>query len=322
MGSTVRRRPNCFNLLFQMRLTQRMGKEDTAGLQAWNSASELAEAYQLGKMESGAAMQLLNEVDEEVVESLSSHVKKWSMGKFLTHEPVCNGIFNRDYTSGINALLPWEKDLKNSPESLALMCQRMELDYSQTFLARHGDAELEVMLEQSVQREQNAAAEAIATMLATATLKDTESKIEDDLARMKAFIQEATLFANQQGGLDLRYMTERYDRGKTWVAKYMEKHHRCCSNPLSQAHADLLHYQRGPLLIDEAVEVAKTVSNGDSNAILCLLGVGTIHKTYGFQKSKATLGTIGPVTRARVMDLWSEDDKPCSPPARESRQSP
>lgn len=54
------------------------------------------------------------------------------MGKFLTHEPVCNGIFNRDYTSGINALLPWEKDLKNSPESLALMCQRMELDYSQT----------------------------------------------------------------------------------------------------------------------------------------------------------------------------------------------
>lgn len=118
-------------------------------------------------------------------------------------------------------------------------------------------------------------------MLATATLKDTESKIEDDLARMKAFIQEATLFANQQagsrqhnffikqfrgtckgstakkggfsfgcgiqnqGGLDLRYMTERYDRGKTWVAKYMEKHHRCCSNPLSQAHADLLHYQRG-----------------------------------------------------------------------------
>lgn len=47
-------------------------------LEAWNSASELAEAYQLGKMESGAAMQLLNEVDEEVVESLSSHVKTLS----------------------------------------------------------------------------------------------------------------------------------------------------------------------------------------------------------------------------------------------------
>ena len=34
MGSSVRRRPNCFNLLFQMRVVQRMKKDDIAGLEA------------------------------------------------------------------------------------------------------------------------------------------------------------------------------------------------------------------------------------------------------------------------------------------------
>lgn len=127
--------------------------------EAWSSASELAEAYQLGKMESGAAVQLMQNVDTEVVEILSEHVKnlistacsmlvirnavertlhgpaklrKWSMGRFLTHDPICQGLFNRDYTAGVGVLLPWASELTNTPQSLKLMCQRMEADYSQT----------------------------------------------------------------------------------------------------------------------------------------------------------------------------------------------
>lgn len=49
--------------------------------------------------------------------------------------------------------------------------------------------------------------------------------------------------------------------------------------------------------------------------------MSNIHKQFAFSKSKAMLGTCGPLDRARVMDLWSDDpDKPCSPPGRVSRQ--
>lgn len=45
--------------------------------------------------------------------------------------------------------------------------------------------------------------------------------------------------------------------------------------------------------------------------------MSNIHKEWRFSKSRAILGSIGPVTRARVMELVSEDaDKPASPPAR------
>lgn len=48
-------------------------------VQTWNSATEIAEAYTIGKMESGAAMQLLKSVDPEVTESLACHVKTHSL---------------------------------------------------------------------------------------------------------------------------------------------------------------------------------------------------------------------------------------------------
>ncbi len=43
--------------------------------QAWSKASEIAEAYQIGKAESEAAWHLFNECDKEVVEHLSRMVK-------------------------------------------------------------------------------------------------------------------------------------------------------------------------------------------------------------------------------------------------------
>ena len=51
-----------------------------------------------------------------------------------------------------------------------------------------------------------------------------------------------------------------------------------------------------------------------------LLCVSNIHKAHGFSKSKAWLGIIGPLQRARVSDLISDDyDRPASPPQRVSR---
>ena len=51
-----------------------------------------------------------------------------------------------------------------------------------------------------------------------------------------------------------------------------------------------------------------------------LLCVSNIHKGHGFSKSKAWLGIIGPLQRARVSDLISDDyDRPASPPQRVPR---
>lgn len=49
-----------------------------------------------------------------------------------------------------------------------------------------------------------------------------------------------------------------------------------------------------------------------------MLAVSTIHGSeYAFSKAKALMGTIGPVARARVNALWSENpDWACSPAAR------
>lgn len=54
------------------------------------------------------------------------------MGRFMTHEPIFHGVFNRDYTGGTNVLAPWATELQNTKESLELMVLRMESDYAQT----------------------------------------------------------------------------------------------------------------------------------------------------------------------------------------------
>ena len=100
--STLRRRPNAFNLLHQMKLAEKLGKSSTleaqhictiqfhchslsyhnrseslqfAFAQVWNTASELATAYEIGERESGAALNLLQNMDHSVVDALSRLVK-------------------------------------------------------------------------------------------------------------------------------------------------------------------------------------------------------------------------------------------------------
>ena len=54
-----------------------------------------------------------------------------------------------------------------------------------------------------------------------------------------------------------------------------------------------------------------------------LAAVPPVHRsTFGFAKSKALLGLLGPVSRARVMDLWSDDlDRPPNTSQRVSASS-
>ena len=54
------------------------------------------------------------------------------MGRFIHHEPLAHGIFNRDYTSASGGMMQqWESELTNNGDCrlLQLLCDRMEVDW-------------------------------------------------------------------------------------------------------------------------------------------------------------------------------------------------
>ncbi|CAE7395205.1 unnamed protein product [Symbiodinium sp. CCMP2592] len=57
-------------------------------------------------------------------------------------------------------------------------------------------------------------------------------------------------------------------------------------------------------------EEKKALANRQASRIL---SVSTIHRSFAFQRSKAMLGALGPVSRARVCDLWGDEDNRITP---------
>lgn len=53
------------------------------------------------------------------------------MGRFMTHEALALGLFNRDYSSGTGPYAHWVDSCRNSPEILQLLVRRMHDDYAQ-----------------------------------------------------------------------------------------------------------------------------------------------------------------------------------------------
>ena len=51
------------------------------------------------------------------------------MAKFVTHEAIDGGIFNRDFSTATGQVSQWDAELQNNPETLSLMMERLELDF-------------------------------------------------------------------------------------------------------------------------------------------------------------------------------------------------
>ena len=51
------------------------------------------------------------------------------MQRFVAHDGIANGIFNRTFTSATGSLVGWDKYLTNSDELLQLLCVRLENDW-------------------------------------------------------------------------------------------------------------------------------------------------------------------------------------------------
>ena len=91
--------------------------------------AQFAAAYQLGAAESGAAVNLLRNITPSVKNALTELVARFTMPKFLTHEPLASGWFNNDYCSGTGTLQSWSKALTNTEGLAKLLVSRMEKDY-------------------------------------------------------------------------------------------------------------------------------------------------------------------------------------------------
>lgn len=51
------------------------------------------------------------------------------MGRYLLHDPIAIGIFNRNHNTGTGAFCAWPSELENTPEILRLLCKRMASDF-------------------------------------------------------------------------------------------------------------------------------------------------------------------------------------------------
>lgn len=135
-----------------------------------------------------------------------------------------------------------------------------------TFLHRHADGDLASILVGSVpppdlnkvsmfaahlaKYQQEAedlkaerAAELSAALLQT-TWNQTELGIQNDLLQLKQWASQFHLFASQQGGLDMQYLSNRYMRGKDAVAQYMSGNHNMFTHKsIVLAHGSIVEKQ-------------------------------------------------------------------------------
>ncbi len=59
-------------------------------------------------------------------------LRKFSMHRFLTHDAIAQGIFNRDCCTAGATMTAWQEQLVNTTDVLKLMCQRMDQEFNNT----------------------------------------------------------------------------------------------------------------------------------------------------------------------------------------------
>ncbi|CAK9067772.1 Uncharacterized protein SCF082_LOCUS34243 [Durusdinium trenchii] len=89
-------------------------------------------ALTIGKSEAAAAWNLVKEIEYPITETLCRLVQVHSQPKFIYHEPLAGGLFNREYNSGQGQYTAWQEALQNNLEVVKLMVQRMQAEFEST----------------------------------------------------------------------------------------------------------------------------------------------------------------------------------------------
>ncbi|CAL1148298.1 unnamed protein product [Cladocopium goreaui] len=301
LGSLVRRRPNCFNLLHQLQFLERSGMSQdmtVKSLEAHESVSAFAQAYSLGEKESAAAINLLKFIPQDVKESLTELVRF-----DLRHADA-------DILQLLEHTVP--------PADVAKIGIFLQP------LKRYQDEVRVHVINHSHK---------LSAQLLNTTFQQTELQCESDMVKLRDWAQKFEVYAAKQAGLDWKHINDRYHKGRTSVEEFMNKKHQVTRvSSLVLAHAPLVQQQAKngstgltilvgdftlwpsrALAIDEAVNLAQSVASGNANTV-SLAGVSGNHSAIAFTKSKALLGSVSGVERARVQDLQNPDvDKALAP---------
>lgn len=72
--------------------------------------------FQIGERESEAVSNLQDKVDLGVVQELRGIVRCRGMRRFLSHELIARGLFNKGFTSGTGVFDGWAEQLTNGSD--------------------------------------------------------------------------------------------------------------------------------------------------------------------------------------------------------------
>ena len=59
-----------------------------------------------------------------------SILRKYTVGKFITHDAIAQGVFNKDTTTACASSTAWQSYLLNTKPILDLVCDRLGADYA------------------------------------------------------------------------------------------------------------------------------------------------------------------------------------------------
>ncbi|CAE7894971.1 unnamed protein product, partial [Symbiodinium microadriaticum] len=292
LQSTVRRRPNAFNLLTQMKVLGRMGRAPDEGMQAWQKASDLAAVYQIGPAEAKAAAALLRDIPPDIVEKLTNLVKQlqFTMARFITHEALASGFLSMGFAATGVTASAWAEQLLNTKDIISLMVARMHADHdgvTAKFMRKHADAELLTTVESTVppvsldavgifrgclskyrkevQEEKNAADLEIANMMQSVNLKQNTAKVHSDLELLLQYSKALKDQTMREGKLDMMFLQKRCEKGQAAADNFLLTSNIYALLPKGIA-AD------GPMLVDDALDVARTLMLHSTKTVLWVLG--------------------------------------------------
>ena len=84
----------------------------------WHSATQVARAFSIGKMEAQAISNLQDKIHPEIVQLLKEATRRRGMRQFMTHELLGTDAFNTGFSSGQSgAMVAWAVDLTNNADN-------------------------------------------------------------------------------------------------------------------------------------------------------------------------------------------------------------
>ncbi|CAL1138958.1 unnamed protein product [Cladocopium goreaui] len=232
---------------------------------AYENVSTFAAAYNVGKVESKAAINLLRHVPSSVKSALTALVRRFTMPKFITHEPLALELLNTGHQTASGTLQPWTRVLTNTEPLLNLMISRMESDY--TALKPQMRKPWTGSSVEALQRvcgaflcavEQYQALvpkafcdktlpdikKALSAQLLQTTWNQMELQFQSDVMKMREWALKFELFSKQQAAMDFKFLNERYLKGKETVQKFLTGNHKMiCNDNLVLGHGTIVEMQ-------------------------------------------------------------------------------